>query len=76
MPAVSILCFEALFEWHAGATIHCHATMAEAISLAMELNDMHGLAVALWGAGWLAYFAHKSCRSRKQRIALSGGGNT
>jgi hypothetical protein len=25
----------------------CHVTMAEAISLAKELNDMHGLAVAL-----------------------------
>ena len=68
VPAVSILCFEALFEWHAGEIIHCHATMAEAISLAMELNDMHGLAVALWDAGWLAYFAHnraevESCAS-------------
>ena len=26
---------------------HCDATMAEAISLAKELNDMHALAVAL-----------------------------
>jgi hypothetical protein len=26
VPAVSILSFEALFEWHAGETIHCHAT--------------------------------------------------
>ena len=31
--------------------------MAEAISLAKELNDLHGLAVTLWHAGWLAYFA-------------------
>ena len=29
----------------------CQATMAEAISLAKELNDMHGLAVAIWHAG-------------------------
>jgi tetratricopeptide (TPR) repeat protein len=57
VPAVSILCFEALFEWHAGEIALCHSTMAEAISLAKELNDMHGLAVALWHAGWLAYFA-------------------
>ena len=56
VPAVSILCFEALFDWHAGETVSCHATMTEAISLAKELNDMHGLAVALWHAGWLAYF--------------------
>jgi hypothetical protein len=56
VPAVSILCFEALFDWHAGETASCHATMTEAVSLAKELNDMHGLAVALWHAGWLAYF--------------------
>jgi predicted ATPase len=30
--------------------------MAEAISLAKELNDMHALAVALWNAGTLAQF--------------------
>ena len=57
VPVVSILSFEALFEWHAGETIRCQVTMAEAISLAKELNDLHGLAVTLWHAGWLAYFA-------------------
>ena len=56
VPAVSILCFEALFDWHAGGIVSCDATMTEAISLARKLNDMHGLAVALWHAGWLAYF--------------------
>ena len=30
--------------------------MAEAISLANELNDMHALAVALYWSGWLAHF--------------------
>ena len=30
--------------------------MAEAISLATELNDMHALAVALYYAGWLAHY--------------------
>jgi serine/threonine protein kinase len=74
VPAVSILCFEALFEWHAGETIPCDALMAEAISLAMELNDMHGLAVTLWGAGWLAYLAHnrvevERCASRLVELA-------
>jgi hypothetical protein len=74
VPAVSILCFEALFEWHAGETVHCHATMAEAISLAKELNDMHGLAVALWGASWLAHFARhrvdlERCASRLVEVA-------
>ena len=30
--------------------------MAEAISLAKELNDMHALAMALWNAAILAHF--------------------
>jgi predicted ATPase len=30
--------------------------MAEAISLAKELNDMHALAIALCWSGWLAHF--------------------
>jgi hypothetical protein len=30
--------------------------MAEAISLAKELNDMHALAVALWNATFLAHY--------------------
>jgi hypothetical protein len=30
--------------------------MAEAVSLATELNDMHALAVALYWSGWLAHF--------------------
>jgi hypothetical protein len=55
-PAVSCLCFQALSEWHSGETGFCHAIMAEAISLAKELNDMHALALALWHAGWFAHF--------------------
>ena len=50
-PAVACLCYEALSEWHFGEIASCQATMAEAISLAKELNDMHALAVALWHAG-------------------------
>jgi hypothetical protein len=30
--------------------------MAEAISLAKELNDMHALALALWNAGILGHY--------------------
>jgi predicted ATPase len=55
-PAVTCLCFEALSEWHFGEIASCHATMAEAISLAKQLNDMHALAVALWNAGILAHY--------------------
>ncbi|HET9376374.1 MAG TPA: protein kinase [Chthoniobacterales bacterium] len=46
-PSVHCLVFEALSDWHFGETAHCHATMAEAISLAKELNDMHALAFSL-----------------------------
>ena len=37
----------------------------------MELNDMHGLAVALFGAGLARLLCARSCRSRKLRIAIS-----
>ena len=46
-PAPHCLIFEALSDWHFGETARCHATMAEAVSLAKELNDMHALALAL-----------------------------
>jgi tetratricopeptide (TPR) repeat protein len=52
---VTILCFKALFEWNMGEIASCRATIAEAISLAKELNDMHGLASAL---GWAANFGY------------------
>jgi serine/threonine protein kinase/tetratricopeptide (TPR) repeat protein len=56
IPAVNCLCVEALCDWHLGETASSHATMGEAISLAKELNDVHGLAVALYLAGYLAHF--------------------
>ena len=54
VPAVTCLCFQALSEWHFGEMASYHATVAEAISLAKELNDMHGLAVALYWAAVLS----------------------
>ena len=54
--AVGCLYFEALLEWHFGEIASCQSTMAEAISLAKELNNMQSLASALWHAGWLASF--------------------
>jgi hypothetical protein len=54
-PPVGCLCNEALIEWHFGEIASSHATMAEAISLAKELNDTHGLAVALFWAGKLGH---------------------
>lgn len=53
---IGCLCHEALIEWHFGDIASCHATMAQAISLAKELNDMHGLAVALHFAGFVGHF--------------------
>jgi tetratricopeptide (TPR) repeat protein len=55
-PPIGCLCHEALIEWHFGEIAFCQATMAEAIALAKELNDMHGLAVALNYAAVLGYF--------------------
>ncbi len=54
--SVGCLKMEALLQWHFGEIPSCHATMAEAISLARKLNDMHGLAVTLGYAGRLAYY--------------------
>ena len=55
-PAVACLYFEAWSEWQLGESASCAANMAEAISLAKELNDTHGLALALYFAAGLAHF--------------------
>ena len=55
-PVVGCLLYRALTEWHLGEIASCQATMAEAISLAKELNDMNALALALNWAAVLAYF--------------------
>jgi tetratricopeptide (TPR) repeat protein len=55
-PAVLFMCYGALSEWHLGEIASGRATMAEAISLAKELNDMHALAVALTFGAVLAHF--------------------
>jgi serine/threonine protein kinase/predicted ATPase len=55
-PAVSCLVFQGISEWHFGEIASCQTSMAQAILLAKELNDMHGLAVALVFDGILAHF--------------------
>ena len=55
-PAVTCLIYKALCEWQFGVIASSKDTMAEAISLAKELNDTHALGVALWHSGWLACF--------------------
>ena len=55
-PEVICLGYAALSAWHFGEITFCRATMAESISLAKELNDMHALAVALFYAGYFGHF--------------------
>src|SRR5262249_52810139 len=47
-PAVSCLFYKSLSEWHLRNVTSCHQAMAEAISLARELNDMAALANAIF----------------------------
>jgi hypothetical protein len=54
--AVSVLCYEAQGKWHLGETASSQTTVAEAISLAKSMNDMPGLALALWHAAGFAYY--------------------
>ena len=55
-PVVTCLCYEAASEWHLGEFSGSQAAIAEAISLAKELNDMPALANALNWAVILGYF--------------------
>jgi predicted ATPase len=55
-PAVICLAYKALSEWHFGEVASSQMTMAEAISLAKELNDMAALGLALYWAALLAHF--------------------
>ena len=45
-PVVGCLVYGARSEWHLGEIASCQATIAEAISLAKELNDTNALAYA------------------------------
>jgi tetratricopeptide (TPR) repeat protein len=50
-PAFVCMCYLAGCEWHLGEIAACQTTIADAISLAEELNDMNALAIALsWAA--------------------------
>jgi tetratricopeptide (TPR) repeat protein len=54
-PVVVCLCYLAGCEWHFGEIVSCQATLAEAISLAKELNDMNALAISL---AWVTGLGH------------------
>jgi len=55
LPVVTCLCYEAASEWHLGEFSSSNAAIAEAISLAKELNDMPALAQAL---NWAVVLGH------------------
>jgi serine/threonine protein kinase/predicted ATPase len=55
-PPVACLYLMAMSEWHLGETASSKVTMAEAISLARELNEVHGLAASLAFACFLSQF--------------------
>ena len=55
-PVVSCLFHKSLSEWHLEEIGSCHEAMAEAISLAKELNDTGALANAIFNSGVLAYY--------------------
>ena len=52
---VCCLGYDGVLDWHFGEMDSCQATMAEAIALAKEVNDMHGLATILCYAALLGY---------------------
>ena len=55
-PAVTCLCFKALCDWHFGEIVSSQESMAEAASLAKELNYTYAIAIALNFAAHLAHF--------------------
>jgi predicted ATPase len=54
-PVVPCLYFLAMCEWYSGKVASSQANIAEAVTLAKDLNDSHGLAIALVFAGILAH---------------------
>jgi hypothetical protein len=66
-PATTCLCYEALSAWHFGEIVASQANIAEAMSLAKELNDMHGLTSTLYFAASFAY--HERNPAEMERLA-------
>ena len=55
-PVVACLTDKAQSEWHLGEIDSCQGTMAEAIAVARKLNEMHGIAEALYFAACLSHY--------------------
>jgi hypothetical protein len=65
--AATCLCYEAFCAWNFREIVASQANMVEAISLAKELNDMHGLASTLYYAASFAY--HERNPAEVERLA-------
>jgi serine/threonine protein kinase len=73
-PVVSCLFHRSLSEWHLQDISSCHEAMAEAISLAKELNDIATLTNATFNSGILAHYERdvaQAGRSASDVIELS-----
>jgi tetratricopeptide (TPR) repeat protein len=73
-PVVSCLFHKSLSEWHLQEIASCREAMAEAVSLAKELNDMVTLTNAIFNSGVLAHFERdvaQAERSASDVIELS-----
>jgi TolB-like protein len=55
-PGITCLYFRALAEWHVGEVAASKSSMAEAVSLAKKLNDMHALVLARYHAAVLGVY--------------------
>jgi hypothetical protein len=66
-PAVICFCEEAQSSWHLQEIESFQASMAEAISLAKQLNDTHALAMAITFAAVLNYY--ERCPEEAERLA-------
>jgi hypothetical protein len=62
-PALLCMIFEAFCGWFNGEIEYCHATIADAVSIAKELNDAHALAVGLLFTAMLAQLERNPART-------------
>jgi predicted ATPase len=72
VPVVTCLCYEAIFQWNFGDITSCHEALAEAISVAKELNDMHAFAVALSWAAAVAQLERTPAEAERLASELIG----
>jgi serine/threonine protein kinase len=66
-PATTCLCYEVFCAWHFGEIVASQPNIVEAISLAKELKDMHGLTSTIYYAASIAY--HERNPSEVERLA-------